>query len=124
MTRTQRAVLALLDDAPSFLSAQDVHARLRATGQPAGLTSVYRALQALADAGEVDVLRDEGEALYRRCGSSTHHHHLVCRQCGTAVEVAAPQLERWVAEVAGAHGFVATEHLLEIRGLCARCAGR
>ena len=39
-----------------------------ARGENVGLSTVYRTLQALADAGEVDVLRTEdGEAVYRRC---------------------------------------------------------
>src|SRR3712207_7403069 len=53
-----------------------------------------RALQALAEDGEVDVLRGaDGEAVYRRC-SPVHHHHLVCRSCGATVEVADAPVER------------------------------
>ena len=40
----------------------------RSGGEPVGLATVYRTLQTLADAGEVDMLRTEdGEAIYRRC---------------------------------------------------------
>ena len=127
MTRAQRAVLAVLETAPSFVSAQEIHARLRGEGQAVGLTSVYRALQSLAEGNEVDVLRSPGgETTYRRCGSDRHHHHLVCRSCGTAVEVEAPALERWVAQVAKSHGFRVEAHTLEVTGTCPRCtrAGR
>jgi len=122
-TKAQRAVLSALADLPSFVSAQDLHARLRQDGQTVGLTSVYRALQALSDAGLVDVVRTpSGEATYRRCDSEQHHHHLVCRTCGDAVEVATPALERWVATVARKHGYVVDGHTLEITGTCGRCA--
>jgi Fur family ferric uptake transcriptional regulator len=85
---------------------------------------VYRTLQALADAGEVDVLRaDDGEAVYRRC-SSGHHHHLVCRHCGRTVEVEGPAVERWADRVASEHGFVAVSHTIEVFGTCAACATR
>jgi Fur family ferric uptake transcriptional regulator len=121
-TKAQRAVLSALADVPAFVSAQDLHARLRQEGQTVGLTSVYRALQALSEAGLVDVVRTlTGEATYRRCGSEQHHHHLVCRSCGTAVEVATPSLERWVATVARKHGYVVDGHTLEITGTCSRC---
>ncbi|MDQ1704185.1 MAG: Fur family transcriptional regulator, ferric uptake regulator [Frankiaceae bacterium] len=123
VTRAQRAVLAALVDAPSFASAQEIHARLRASGETVGLTSVYRALQSLTEVGDVDVLRtDAGEATYRRCDSDRHHHHLVCRHCGAAVEVEAPELERWVADVASRHGYRVDDHTLEISGACGRCA--
>ena len=80
--RQRSAVLALLDELDGFRSAQDLHALLRERGDSVGLATVYRALQALVDDGEVDVLRSaDGEAVYRRC-SPSHHHHLVCRSCG------------------------------------------
>ena len=123
MTRAQRAVLAALAGDSAFLSAQDIHARLRDTDTAVGLTSVYRALQSLADAGTLDVVRTStGELTYRRCGSDEHHHHLVCQKCGATVEVEAPAIERWVAEVADANGYVVTSHTLEVSGTCRACA--
>ena len=108
---------------PDFRSAQQVHALLRDRGEQVGLTTVYRALQAMADAGEVDVLRTaEGEATFRRC-SARHHHHLVCRECGKAVEVDGPGVERWTQRLADEHGFVDVTHTVEIFGTCADCAG-
>jgi Fur family ferric uptake transcriptional regulator len=122
VTRAQRAVLEALSDDAAFVSAQDLHTRLRATGTSVGLTSVYRALQSLVDAGQVDVRRtDAGEATYRRCGTDRHHHHLVCTGCGATVEVEAPALERWVAQVAQRHGYRVDGHTLEVSGRCGRC---
>ena len=84
------------DGTDDFTSAQDLHARLRERGQTVGLATVYRTLQSMADAGEVDVLRtDDGEAVYRACSHRHHHHHLVCRACGRTVEVEGPAVERW-----------------------------
>ena len=120
-TRQRAAVAAVLADVEEFRSAQDLHAALKARGESVGLTTVYRTLAALADAGEVDVLlRDDGEALYRRC-SSGHHHHLVCRSCGRTVEVEGPTVERWAAKVAAEHGYTDVSHTLEIFGLCSAC---
>jgi Fur family ferric uptake transcriptional regulator len=125
MTRAQREVLDALTHAPAFASAQQIHAQLRNTGSRIGLTSVYRALQSLSDDGLVDVLRsDAGEATYRRCGSTHHHHHLICRTCGATVEVEAPRLERWVADIAQQHGYAVDDHTLEIRGTCSRCTSQ
>jgi Fur family ferric uptake transcriptional regulator len=98
-----------------------VHARLRAEGDPVGLSTVYRAVQSLADDGELDSIRtDTGEALYRRC-SPQHHHHLVCRGCGLTVEVEGPAVERWADRIADEHGFADVSHTLEIFGTCADC---
>jgi len=104
-----------------FRSAQEIHDLLRDSGAIVGLSTVYRTLQALADAGEVDMLRTEdGEAAYRRC-SESHHHHLVCRSCGRTVEVEGPTVERWADAVAREHGFADVSHTLEIFGTCPSC---
>jgi Fur family transcriptional regulator, ferric uptake regulator len=123
-SRQRSAVLALLDDLDGFRSAQDLHALLRTRGAPVGLATVYRALQALVDDGQVDVLRGaDGEAAYRRC-SPVHHHHLVCRSCGWTVEVADPPVERWAARIAAEHGFADVQHQVEVFGTCAECTTR
>jgi Fur family transcriptional regulator, ferric uptake regulator len=120
-TRQRAAVVAVFDELEGFHSAQEVHARLRTAGDTVGLSTVYRAVQALADDGELDSIRtDSGEALYRRC-STQHHHHLVCRSCGRTVEVAGPTVEAWADRVAGENGFADVSHTLEIIGTCADC---
>jgi Fur family ferric uptake transcriptional regulator len=121
-TRQRGEVLALLEEVDDFRSPQQLHVDLRERGAKVGLTTVYRTLQLLVDAGEVDTMRlPTGEQLYRRCGRS-HHHHLVCRQCGTTVEVEGPAVERWADKLAAEHGYTDVSHTLEIFGTCPRCA--
>jgi len=121
-TRQRAAVSALLDRLDDFRSAQEIHEELRRNGEGIGLTTVYRTLQTLADGGEVDVLRTgTGEAVYRRCESAHHHHHLVCRRCGRTVEIEGPDVESWAQRVAEAHGFSELSHTAEIFGLCSEC---
>ncbi|HEY4421278.1 MAG TPA: Fur family transcriptional regulator [Pseudonocardia sp.] len=121
-TRQRAAVSALLDRLDDFRSAQEIHEELRRLGEGIGLTTVYRTLQTLADGGEVDVLRTgTGEAVYRRCDTADHHHHLVCRRCGHTVEIEGPDVESWAQRVAEIHGFVELSHTAEIFGLCKNC---
>lgn len=119
-TRQRRAVAAQMDATDDFRSAQDIHEALRREGEAVGLATVYRALQAMADAGEVDTLTHAGEAVYRRC-SETHHHHLVCRECGRTIEVNGPAVERWTSSIAEKHGFRDVSHALELFGICPDC---
>ena len=98
-TRQRAAISALLDKLDDFRSA----------------------LQQMATAGLVDTLRtDTGESVYRRC-SENHHHHLVCRACGSTVEIQGGHVESWAAEVAREHGFSDVSHTIEIFGLCGVC---
>jgi len=121
-TRQKRALAAVLGASDGFRSAQELHAELQAQGENIALTTVYNQVRALADAGELDALRsDDGETRYRRCVSDDHHHHLVCRHCGTAIEVEGPQVERWAAKTAKQHGFIDITHTVEIIGSCPAC---
>ncbi|MBB2912123.1 Fur family ferric uptake transcriptional regulator [Streptosporangium becharense] len=123
MSNRRDAVHAVLQQSEGFRSAQDVYAEMRAEGAKIGLTTVYRALQALAETGRVDTLRtDDGESVYRACASGHHHHHLVCRKCGRTVEVAGPAVERWAEAVGTEHGFTEITHTVEVFGTCAGCS--
>lgn len=120
-TKQQAAVAEALSTTDGFTSAQDLHAQLREQGRTVGLATVYRTLQTMAADGTVDTVRtDDGEALYRQC-SPTHHHHLLCRECGRTVEVEGPAVERWTERVSAEHGFTAVTHSLEIVGRCGPC---
>ena len=111
----------MLENLDDFRSAQELHDELRKRGEGIGLTTVYRTLQQMAATGTVDTLRnDTGESVYRLC-SDHHHHHLVCRACGSTVEIQGSQVEKWAAEVARKHGFTEVTHTVEIFGLCSRC---
>lgn len=122
-TRQRAAIVALLDEVDGFRSAQELHDELRRRGTNIGLTTVYRTLQTLAGTDMVDTVRtDTGETVYRRCAVLHHHHHLVCRQCGSAVEVSGKHVEAWAAEVATRHGFSDVNHTIELFGTCADCA--
>ena len=124
-TRQRSAIIALLDSVDEFRSAQELHDELRRRGENIGLTTVYRTLQSLSSAHLVDMVRTAtGESVYRRCSAPDHHHHLVCRHCGSAVEVSGREVESWAAEVAGAHGFSDVSHTIELFGTCADCRRR
>ncbi|MDQ4490521.1 Fur family transcriptional regulator [Sinomonas sp. ASV486] len=122
VTKQRLAVSGALDRLEDFVSTQELHRLLHDQGTAVSLATTYRILQSMAEEGLVDVLRsDDGEAVYRRCEATGHHHHLVCRRCGKAVDVEAPAVETWASRVAGEHGYTAVEHTVEIFGLCPEC---
>ncbi len=111
-----------LTESRGFVSAQSLHATLREENTGIGLATVYRALAGLAAQGDADSLQSpEGEALYRACSSTGHHHHLICRNCGLTVEIEATAVEQWAQRTASQHGFTEAEHVVDIFGWCAAC---
>jgi Fur family ferric uptake transcriptional regulator len=115
------AVRQALGSTEGFVSAQSLYAHLRDGGSTIGLATVYRALSDLAADGDADSLQQEGESLYRACTKDTHHHHLICRNCGRTVEIEADPVEEWAQRVAAEHGFSSASHVVDIFGECAEC---
>jgi Fur family ferric uptake transcriptional regulator len=120
-TRQRLTVLESLRGRDGSITAQDLHMELRQTGEPVGLTTVYRTLASLAEAGFLDTFTRESEQAFRLCGDA-HHHHLVCETCNKVEEITAEEVERWVGEIASTRGFTVTGHRADIFGICAGCA--
>ena len=121
-TWQREAVRSALSESEGFVSAQSLHSHLRDQGSSIGLATVYRALSDLASEGEADSLQQEGESLYRACTPGSHHHHLICRNCGLTVEIEADAVEEWARDVAAQHGFTQPNHIVDVFGLCADCS--
>ena len=121
-TWQREAVREALGSSESFVSAQSLHSGLREAGSPIGLATVYRALADLAVEGEADSLQQEGESLYRACTPGSHHHHLICRNCGLTVEIEADAVETWAQRVAADNGFTRANHIVDVFGFCAKCS--
>jgi Fur family transcriptional regulator, ferric uptake regulator len=121
-TRQRLTVLEALRGRDGAVTAQELHAELRQAGDPVGLTTVYRTLSSLADAGFLDTFTRDTEQAFRLCGD-VHHHHLVCETCNKVEEITAEEVERWVSQVAESHGFTVTGHRADIFGICADCSG-
>lgn len=120
-TKQRGILLEHISSQNQFVSAQELHALMKAAGETVGLSTVYRTLTALAEQGVVDVVQTEnGAALYRVC-SREHHHHLLCKKCGEATEIQAQVVEQLTRELAVAHGFTQVEHRLELLGVCPKC---
>jgi Fur family ferric uptake transcriptional regulator len=123
-TWQREAVREALGTSENFVSAQSLYSSLRENGSPIGLATVYRALADLANDGDADSLQAEGESLYRACTPGSHHHHLICRDCGLTVEIEADAVEEWAQSIAADHGFTRANHVVDVFGYCADCSPR
>jgi Fur family transcriptional regulator, ferric uptake regulator len=122
LTAPRRLVLRTLSREPDDATAQEIHGRLRTSGNRVGLATVYRTLTLLQDCGAVDALSHRpGESCYRLCAPG-HHHHLVCSDCHRVQELTDCTLDDWLAAVGEKHGFRPTSHSLEVVGVCSACA--
>lgn len=119
-------ILEYLQGVDRFLSSQEIHKQLRASGDLLGLATVYRQLEILVDEGHVDsIVSPKGEKLFRHCGvNEDHHHHIICRRCGSTKKIEISEVEAMAVVAAQKYKFSDVTHNLEIFGLCEKCSHR
>ncbi len=107
------------------ITAEEIRARLEASGGRVGKATVYRTLDLLVRAG---LIRQhdfaEGIRRYEPRRTRPRHEHLVCTRCGKVIEFVSMDVERIEREVAALHDFEPTHHRMEIYGLCEECRTR
>ncbi len=122
MTRSRREVMRVLLEAEAPLSPREIRARARQHYPSLGLVTVYRTLDVLESLAFVRrVHREDGCHAYFPA-TPGHHHILLCRRCGRALEFTggselAALIERLEAET----GYRVEDHLLQLLGLCPAC---
>ena len=122
------AVLAVLEPVDGHLSVAEIHQRILevtpAGTQPPDLATVYRTVTTLVEQGVLHALTVEG-------GVSTYglaerpHHHAVCTNCGTIIEVPAQRLSTALEHAIEGSSFTLSEQAgLTLHGLCPDCQRR
>ena len=122
-TRPRIAVLDVLDSATGdrHLAAADVAERARAGLGTLSTQAVYDCLEALTGAGLARRIEPAGHPARYESRVGDNHHHLVCRACGTTVDVdcvtgAAPCLDP-----SSTAGFAVDEAEVTFWGRCSSC---
>ena len=122
ITGQRLAILEILQRHPHPMTNKQIHAAL--PKQTCDLATIYRSMQMLEAMGIVKRY-DFGDGTARfeiACHEEgCHHHHLVCTQCDTVVELEECFPERLEKKVAREHGFAQVTHKLEFFGLCPKC---
>ncbi|HXN83715.1 MAG TPA: transcriptional repressor [Myxococcales bacterium] len=125
MTASRRALIALLAAQPRPWSPRELHRELRRRGVSLDPVSVYRNLDALLERGLLH--REPGSRAVRPCSEGPGpragcHHAIVCTSCGTAREFDCAKVAPALEQVRRAFRFRLEDHVLELRGVCARCS--
>ncbi len=123
LTPLRRHVLQLVWAGHKPVGAYDILNALSSGGRRAAPPTVYRALDFLMDAGLVHRL--DSLNAYIGCPDPAHAHSgqfLICRNCHDVVELDAGAINERSEAAAAAAGFEAERQMLEVRGICSRCA--
>ena len=95
-------------------------------GNKSDRASVYRTTQLFEKLGIIQRLQMGWKYKLELSDSfSPHHHHLLCLSCNKVITIEEEKLlEQKINNIGKRHGFTATDHQLEIRGVCAQCQAK
>lgn len=116
-----QVILHTLAQDQTHLTAREIYERIRENLPAVNPSTVYRALERLADAGQVSVSdMGVGAAVYETVDDEPHHH-LVCQNCGQITTIHHETVQTLFDAIAQTHDFqVVTNHLI-LFGYCSRC---
>ncbi len=118
-------VLAVLEPVNGHLPVAEIYKRMREC-LPSGthapdVATVYRTVTTLVDQGVLHALTlDGGVTTYGL--ATAPHHHAVCTNCGTIIEVPARQLSSALEHAMAGSSFALSDAAgLTLHGLCPQC---
>jgi len=122
LTRAQRQVHLLLEQASEAMTAQTIYQRFKDRQQSVGLATVYRSLRSLQIKGLVQARAlPNGEWVYAL--ASDDSHYMTCLNCGTSVPIEDCPVQSLEA-LTQSSNFQIFYHTLEFFGLCPPCSER
>ena len=120
-TPGRMAILSVLQKKCVPVSVAEISASL-----PAKLnqTTIYRALEALADSGMIQRIElGHAHTHYEITEEDAHHHHIICRSCGKIEDVhecEPKELEHSALKKSKSFSVIKS-HALEFFGVCNKC---
>jgi Fur family ferric uptake transcriptional regulator len=121
VTAGRIAVLEAISELGGHPDALAVASHVRAARGSVSTQAVYDALSALAGAGLLRAIEPPGSSVRYETRVADNHHHLVCRACGTIVDVDCEAPGAPCLHPTGDHGFAIDEAEVVFWGVCLRC---
>lgn len=122
MTRPRQAVLGVLVDDRSHLSAEAIVTAVAQRDASVHRASVYRTLNALVDLGIVQhVHLSHGATAYHLAEQDRNHLHLQCTACRSIADVPLNTMVEAAAEIDREYGFAVDVGHVALSGTCEAC---
>lgn len=121
ITVARIAVLELLSEQRKPVSAETFISHLKSVGISADQATIYRILNVFEEKGIVRKVELEAGKSHFELASLPHHHHAVCRKCGSIQDIDCCDVSVLEKQVTRNNAFKVETHRLEIFGLCTQC---
>jgi Fur family transcriptional regulator, stress-responsive regulator len=123
-TAQRIAVLDVLRARRAHRPADEVTSLVRERLGTVSTQGIYDALSALVGAGLARRIEPAGSAALYEARAGDNHHHLVCRECGTVLDVDCVVGEAACLEPSDRQGFLVEEAEVTFWGRCPDCTNQ
>jgi Fur family ferric uptake transcriptional regulator len=122
VTPQREIVVSVLHDVADHATVEEIYRRVQVHSTAMDISTVYRTLEMLGEMNMLDVM-DGADAQRRYALRHSHatHVHLVCSECGGAIEADAGPVNSLAQSFRDAYGFVIDDRHLTLLGRCSAC---
>ncbi|MCD6413533.1 MAG: transcriptional repressor [Elusimicrobia bacterium] len=130
MTVPRREILEVLTSGAKHFSAEEIYLEVRRKYPGIGLTTVYRTLEILVQAGVVSKFNfGDGRARYEFADTDKKNHcHVICSNCGRIIDCenlsGEVDFEGVIRKLSKKLGFKINGYHLRFYGLCEECKNK
>ena len=121
MTPQRMMVLSAIENSTDHVTAEEVYARVLKKYPHMNISTVYRTLDLLGRLGLVTETDLGGGRVSFHPSDKGHHHHLVCQECGSVIDLDEPVLAPLRETLRREYKFDADLRHLGIFGHCDKC---
>ena len=122
-TGPRRQLIEIIARQPRQFTAAEIYGITQEEVPSIGRATVFRTLDTMTQLGLLERIHGVGSDdchSYVVCDTH-HHHHIVCRTCGKALEFDACDLSDFLQTLGQKTGFQISGHWLEVMGQCTEC---
>ncbi|KAB1440112.1 Fur family transcriptional regulator [Candidatus Galacturonibacter soehngenii] len=119
-TKKRNLIISILEEAPAPLTAEEIM-EIASKEIKMSFSTVYRALNALADRNIVSKTIYQDGKLYYKIQTHSHQHVLKCIKCDECISIDACPLESLESNLCSETNYKITGHNLEFFGICPKC---
>jgi Fur family transcriptional regulator, ferric uptake regulator len=116
-------ILSIIEHSDDHINAEEIYAQVVAKYPGVNISTVYRTLELLKQLGLIYEMDLGGGRVGYHPEDKGHHHHLMCRQCGTVIDINESVMFSVRDILLQAFNFEADLKHLAISGLCEKCRG-
>ncbi|MEW6558256.1 MAG: transcriptional repressor [Elusimicrobiota bacterium] len=104
------------------VAAEELYDHIKKKNHEIGYATVQRSLKLFANCGIArEVKLGDRKTHYEHKYAHKHHDHLVCTNCGKAIEFLNTTIENLQDKIVKKYHFLPETHRLEIYGICDKC---